>query len=140
MRKEVIAAILLGGALGLAIAFGVWRASTSFAPERKITQTEAPTPTITPTISLTIASPVDSAVVSEEKITLSGKTVTNATVVVATGEDEAVATADQEGNWEAEVGLVGGANAILVVAFAEDGESTEKEITIVYSTEFKGEQ
>lgn len=140
MRKEVIAAILLGGTLGLVIAFGVWRASTSLAPERQI-QTEAlPTPTIIPTLTLTISSPIDGAVVSEEKITLSGKTVARATVVVTTEKDEAVATADQEGNWEAEVGIVGGANAILAVAFTENGESTEKEITIVYSTEFKGEQ
>ena len=52
MRKEVLLAIIAGGALGLAIAFGVWRLNTNLKP--KVEDTAIPsqipeTPTVTPT-------------------------------------------------------------------------------------------
>ncbi|MBI2405831.1 hypothetical protein HYV21_02155 [Candidatus Microgenomates bacterium] len=139
MRKEVLIAILLGATLGLAIAFGVYRANLALRSTPTTTQA-TPAPTSAPSSStLTITQPEDEALVDTDSITVEGKTAPNATVVITSPVDEVTALADNSGTFRAEVKLEPGANALLVTSFGEDNNSVEKELTITYSTEFKKE-
>lgn len=134
MRKEVLIAIILGAALGLIIAFGVWRANLALAPKRQAVQTQAtPTPEA---FALTISSPENEAVVGRDSITVQGTTKAGVNLVILYENGEILTTAQEDGSFEADIKLIAGANSITVTAFDEEGESVEKTLTVVYSTEF----
>lgn len=139
MRKEVILAIVGGVVLGLLVIGGLWWTNKATTEESlNITPTpvlEQP-PTLTPasSLSLEIISPEDESIIEEEKITLEGKTAPESVVVVIYPEGENIVEADEEGNFETEITLVGGANEIKVTAYDEEGNQAEKNLTLVYST------
>jgi len=76
---------------------------------------------------LQIASPIDGATVSQNKITVSGKTVPGAEISV----NEKELAADKNGNFSTSVLLEEGENFIFVTAGNEDGFE-EKEIVVNY--------
>ena len=139
MRKEVILAIVGGVVLGLLVIGGLWWTNKATTEESlNITPTpvlEQP-PTLIPvsSLSLEIISPEDEIIIEEEKITLEGKTAPESVVVVIYPEGENIVEADEEGNFETEITLVGGANEIKVTAYDEEGNQAEKSLTLVYST------
>lgn len=139
MPKEVIAAIVVGGVLGILIAFGIWRAQDTLVNNRQDNQTQtSPTPAPSPTeLGLTITSPEDEMVVETSKITVSGKTISLATVVITSSAGETIIDANSDGSFSAEIELNAGVNTIVVLAISEDGEAIEKELTVVYSTELQ---
>ena len=139
MRKEVILAIVGGVALGLLVIGGLWWTNRATTEESlNITPTpvleQSPTLIPTPSLSLEIISPEDESIIEEEKITLEGKTAPESVVVVIYPEGENIVEADEEGNFETEITLVGGANEIKVTAYDEEGNQAEKNLTLVYST------
>ncbi|MBI4033263.1 MAG: hypothetical protein HY377_02005 [Candidatus Blackburnbacteria bacterium] len=139
MRKEVLVAVFIGAVLGLAIAFGIWRANQAFSPKEKIAteQEAAPAPEEEVTQGqLVIAQPQEGALVSQDKITVKGSAQPGATIVTLTNSAESVTTAGGSGNFEQEIELSGGANEITIVAYDKDGNESRKTVTIVYSTEF----
>lgn len=138
MRKEVLVAVVIGAVLGLAIAFGIWRANQAFSPKEKIaTETETPAPQEEVAEGqLVIAQPQTGALVSQDKITVKGSAQPGSTIVILTNSGEAITTAGLSGNFEQEVELSGGANEITVVAYDKDGNESRKTVTVVYSTEF----
>lgn len=138
MRKEVLVAVVIGAVLGLAIAFGIWRANQAFAPKEKIaTEMEAPAPQEEITEGqLVIAQPQTGALVSQDKITVKGSSQPGSTIVILTNSGEVITTAGLSGNFEQEVELSGGANQITVIAYDKDGNQSQKTVTVVYSTEF----
>lgn len=140
MRKEVLAAILVGFALGLVITFGIWSANKALTtkkaptvPEEEIT---APTIEVTPTpsFSLAVSKPEDESIASTEKITISGTTEPLAQIVIIGEKGEEILEADEKGIFTTEVSLVSGTNEITVTAFSESGEEVSKTLNIVYST------
>jgi len=139
MRKEVILAIVGGVALGLLVIGGLWWTNRATTEESlNITPTpvleQSPTLIPTPSLSLEIISPEDESIIEEEKVTLEGKTAPESVVVVIYPEGENIVEADEEGNFETEITLVGGANEIKVTAYDEEGNQAEKNLTLVYST------
>lgn len=78
-------------------------------------------------VFLTITSPVDEVTVSQNKVTVTGKTVAGADVSV----NEKDLTADADGNFSATISLDEGENPILITAGNGDGFE-EKEITVYY--------
>ncbi len=139
MRKEVILAIVGGVVLGLLVIGGLWWTNKATTEESlNITPTpvleQPPTLTPAPSLSLEIISPEDESIIEEEKITLEGKTAPESVVVVIYPEGENIVEADEEGNFETEITLVGGANEIKVTAYDEEGNQAEKNLTLVYST------
>ncbi|MDO8503423.1 MAG: Ig-like domain-containing protein [bacterium] len=139
MRKEVLVAVFIGAVLGLAIAFGIWRANQAFSPKEKIaTETGALTPQEEEITEgqLVIAQPQNGALVSQDKITVKGSAQPGSMIVILTNSGEAVTTALLSGNFEQEVELAGGANQISVIAYDKDGNQSQKTVVIVYSTEF----
>ncbi|MBI3290533.1 hypothetical protein HYZ78_04005 [Candidatus Microgenomates bacterium] len=142
MRKEVIVAVLLGGSLGLAIAFGVWRANLALKPQSTTSEQISATNSSSPTPvagTLLVTEPEENSLVSTESITVRGKAEPRSTIVVTTPVDAKSVAADNSGNWIAELRLAAGANAVLVTAVSESGEELSTQITVTYSTEFKEE-
>ena len=140
MRKEVILAIVGGVALGLLVIGGLWWTNKTTTEENPIVPSPTPlitqAPTLTPALSLPleIINPENESIIEEEKITLEGKTAPESVVVVIYPEGENIVEADEEGNFETEITLVGGANEIKVTAYDEEGNQAEKSLTLVYST------
>jgi len=142
MRKEVFIAIAIGFALGLVITFGIWTANKALketAPKKEETAlpkqvTEEQLPTPTPQSLLVITSPEDNSISSKEKIEVSGKTTSEATVVILYQEGEKIIEANSEGIFSSEITLVGGSNEITVSTYDDQGNEISKTITVVYST------
>lgn len=137
MRKEVIFAIIIGLILGLVILYGVQLANRS-ANQAAATVT-APTPgetlTPTPTVSaLSIISPNDHAVVNTATIKITGKTTPGATIAIYSSEDDALVTADKDGNFTSDLKLTGGENVIKFTSLKPDQTSESIQISIIYST------
>lgn len=140
MRKEVLFAILIGAAIGLAIAFGVWRANKVFTP-RKAGTGEA-IPTTTPpkqeeiqTSQLVVTSPENNSVVSTNKVVIEGTAPPEAAVVITTNAAEVIVQAEKDGQFRQEIELEGGVNEVKVTAYDNDGNKSEQILMVVYSTE-----
>jgi len=140
MRKEVILAIVGGVALGLLVIGGLWWTNKTATEENPIVPSPTPlitqAPTLTPALSLPleIINPENESIIEEEEITLEGKTMPGSVVVVIYPEGENIVEADEEGNFETEITLVGGANEIKITAYDEEGNQAEKNLTLIYST------
>lgn len=138
-------AILLGSIVGLAIAFGIWRANKAFLPQKKEEATQTPSISQAAENSeeevgsgpLTITSPENNLVVGTDKITIEGVSTENATIVITTNVAESILQTGSDGKFKGDIELEGGVNLIKVVAYDKTGNKTEKALTIVYSTEFE---
>lgn len=80
-------------------------------------------------IPLNISSPVNGASVTNATLTVKGKTIARADVVV----NDAETTADTSGNFTANITLDEGDNIISILAIDADGNSSEKEMTVTYN-------
>ena len=140
MRKEVILAIVGGAVLGLLVIGGLWWTNKTTTEENPIVPSPTPlitqAPTLTPALllPLEIINPENESIIEEEEITLEGKTMPGSVVVVIYPEGENIVEADEEGNFETEITLVGGANEIKITAYDEEGNQAEKNLTLIYST------
>lgn len=142
MRREVLVAIVLGVALGIAVAFGIWRANLALSPKNSpspVLNTNA-TPGPAENSDLIITQPENNSVVSTETVMLKGAATPKATVVILTSEDESILEAENDGSFEEEVLVAGGPNDIVVKAYDANGNESEQKITIVYSTELNSEE
>lgn len=140
MRREVLFAIVLGVGLGGLVAFGLWRANLIFAPNntnpKPLTEiTSSPSSEAVEVSDLIVTSPEDNLVVSEAAVKISGSATPRATIVILTPADEEILEAKNDGSFEAEVGLDGGPNEILVKSYDENGRESTQKLNVVYSTE-----
>lgn len=141
MKKEVLIAIITGFALGLLITFGVWTANRAIkkTPEPETLVSPTPQAESTPTaesseISLTIYSPEDNFLTDQEEIEISGKTASQAVVVIIYPEGEKILEADENGDFSTMITLDGGDNEIEITAYDQGGSEIKKTLTVVYST------
>lgn len=144
MRKEVLLAIFLGSAIGLAIAFGLWRANKAFLPARQVGAIQSPTQTIIQKAenkaaesALLVVRPQNNTVVAAEKIDVEGSSTPNSTVVIATNDSETVLQTGKNGEFAGSIGLSGGPNQINVISFDNMGNESSTSLTVVYSTELQ---
>ncbi len=144
MKKEVFLAIAIGFALGLVITFGIWTANKSLKnlPSAKPTPTPetvavTPTPTSasqTAQTSLTLSSPSDEALVTTNKVTVVGKASPQAVVVILSEDGQQIITADAKGEFTTAVTLVPGYNSLRVQAYDPDGNMSESNAVVTYTT------
>lgn len=149
MRKEVILAIIFGFLLGLLIVGGIWWTNkktsnlTSEVENLSQSQSDSQEETSSPiadqtetdqAIFLDIDFPEEGEIVDQDEIRVVGKTAPGAVVVLIYSEGETIATANDQGDFEATVLLVGGANEIGVTAYDQQGNQAETVLTVVYST------
>jgi len=141
MRKEIIFVIIASILFGAIIAFGVWRANTALrnnSNDLAITSTldGSEDEHIQSELGLTIAKPSQDDVVTESPITISGITMPNSWVVLSTEDEDYIIQSDNTGLFQSEVDLVGGINQITTTVFDENGNSINKTLRVIYSSEF----
>jgi hypothetical protein len=95
----------------------------------------SPSPTSSPSISLTLDQPKDEEVVDSKVLIVSGKTQSNAVVVVTTDSSEDVVTPSENGGFSTTVNLDDGQNMLEVTSIAPNGESVTVKKTVTYSQE-----
>lgn len=96
--------------------------------------TPTPTPIASEKVKLSISSPSDESVVTNKNLTISGITNPGATVVIITGSDQDVETANSKGQYSGSITLSNDQNLITVISTLPTGESRQAQETITYST------
>lgn len=139
MRKEVLVAIIVGTTLGLLVAFGVWRANKAIAPQQQVVAEKEVKIEEPLQDSLAVTEPESGVVVSEDKITVKGSAQPGSTVVLLFNAGQIILQPDEQGDFEQEVELEGGANEIRIISYDQEGNKQEKTVVVVYSTEFTGQ-
>ena len=138
MRKEVILAIIIGIILGAVVLYGLKIANQTVENQNtettQLTPTMSPTPLPTPTETLTIDTPSNHSVSFTPTINLKGKTkpLTPIAITVETIDD--IIQSDDQGNFSTEVTLIGGENLITLSIPTQDGTTSSKSITVIYTS------
>lgn len=135
MRKELLWAIIAGIFFGLIIAFGVYRANSSFTPKDRNTK-NTPAPSATPSFKIVLNTPENEDVVTEEKVAVSGLTAPLSWITLSGNDSDYIIQADEKGNFEEVVELTGGVNQIKITAFDKNGAESGTRVLVVYSSAF----
>jgi hypothetical protein len=143
MRKEVILVTIIGIVIGLIVAFGAWRTSSVLQVEN----TKTPPPQSQETTSLpedelriTLAKPEENSVLAESPTLISGISKANAWLVISGEEEDYILQASASGVFEQNLELIGGVNQLAIYAFNNEKPPTQKNLTVIYSTEFAKEE
>ncbi len=148
MRKEILLAIIAGGGFGLLIAFGVWRLNTNMHPKdsnpSSTNSTQSPTPsptsqTIHPgEFKIVLLKPDNLSVHTDSTVTVAGATKQNVFVVVSAETADDISNSSDSGSISSSVELDGGINQIEVSAFDTDGNETNANLLLIYSSQYSG--
>ncbi|HET9947005.1 MAG TPA: hypothetical protein VFQ63_02985 [Patescibacteria group bacterium] len=138
MKTEKILLSFVAVVVGLIVA-GVgfyFYQSTKVLPPGKLASVKVnpPTPTLPP-VYLSIDSPQDESVTSNKTVTVSGKTVPDATIVVSTDTADQVITPSTTGTFSTTVTIGSGENEIHILSIGANGLETQKTITVSYTTD-----
>lgn len=125
----------LFGLLVAGIAFYFFQATKVVPPTAKTVSIIAPTPTPVPSIFLTVDRPKDEEVVVNKIVVISGKTASNAIVVIVTKFSEDVIAPSTNGDFSTTTTIEDDENIIEIIAIAPNGESVKIKKTITYSKE-----
>src|ERR1035437_263364 len=122
------------GLLVAGVAFYMYQGTKSIPNSRTSILVPSPTPTpINTSVYLNVDSPTDESVVDNKTVTVSGKTTSDATIVIMTNSDQKVIAPSGQGDFSTTINIVDGTNLIRVIAFGVDGQSTTVQKTITYS-------
>ena len=126
----------LFGLLVAGIAFYAFQSTKTVAPSStKTISIVSPSPTPNPTIFLTVDRPKDEEVVNNKILVISGKTSSNAVVIVIADSFEDVITPALNGDFATTVNIDDGQNALEIISIAPNGESIRIKKTVTYSQE-----
>ena len=124
------------GLLVAGLAFYLFQATKTVTPNNtKTVSFISPTPTPLPSIFLTVDRPKDEEVVVNKVEIVSGKTTSNAVVIVITETSEDVMAPAENGDFSTTVNLNEGQNVLEVISIARNGESIRIKKTVTYSQE-----
>lgn len=124
------------GLLVAGVAFYVYQGTKTISVSKTTVSVTTPTPTpIGASVYLSLNSPANESVVDNKTVTVSGKTTSNATIVIMTNSDQKVVQPSGQGDFSTTVIIASGTNLIRVTAFGSDGQSETMQRTITYSTE-----
>ncbi len=139
MRKEIVFALIAGVVLGAIISFGLWRANTALKPDNSIISDQDKNQEITTPgeLGITLISPEDNDVISVNSTLIAGITKPGAWVVISGEEEDEILKANEDGSFEQEVELIGGANQVIITAFDDSGDKTGKTVLVIHSTELE---
>ncbi len=138
MKTEKIILFFIATLFGLlvaGIAFYLVQATKTIPDTGKTISFTSPTPTSTPSISLVLNQPKDEDVVSNKMLIVSGKTQSNAIIIIIINSLEDVVTPSANGTFSTTVNLSEGQNILEAISIAPNGESVRVKKTITYSEE-----
>lgn len=139
IKKEATVAVIIGLIIALIVTGGVLRARTalesiklptrqslknSFSSAEQVKKTE---------LFLELTTP-DNSVVSEAKLTLTGKTLPGTYIAILGEKAEYLIVPNDLGSFSQEIALVKGANTIKVSIYQNDGRKIEQTVNAVYTT------
>lgn len=142
LRKEMAVAIFLGLLFGGGVAFALRQLpnklqdtkSTLGAVTTVPEQSPTPTPLLEESLSLEILLPEQQALISDDSVTVSGKTTPQALVAITSAAGEAVVVAGADGTFSGKIDLVEGANELFIVSSIHDNDAT-KTVVVNYISE-----
>lgn len=141
MKLEKFVLSIIGIFFGLLVAgsaFYFYQRITSHPSNKKVISVnteKGPTPSPTPSFFVNIDSPKDESVVDNKTVTIAGKTIPTATIIVSTGSNDQVVTPSSQGDFSTTATIDTDENQIIVTAIAPSGEEVKKAITVTYSTQ-----
>ncbi len=137
MKKEILLAVVVGLSLGLILVYGFYRAKKSDQElaDQAATINQTPQPSESPLSTLVIHSPEDEIIVAEAGLAVTGTTLPQAFVVIIVNDQEYITSADDSGNFSVNVELEAGSNVIAIHSLDEDGQATNQERTVIFSTQ-----
>lgn len=139
MKTEKLILSFIATIFGLLVAgivFYIFQATKTITPNNtKTIAFTSPTPTPAPSVFLTVDRPKDEEVVNSKILVVSGKTTTNAVVIVITDSSEDVITPSLSGDFSTTVNLSEDQNVLEIIAIAPNGESIRIKKTVTYSQE-----
>lgn len=139
MKTEKIILSFIAALIGLlaaGVAFYLYQTTKTISPSQVKTVTVAkPTPTPKSSLFLSIDSPEDEDVTDRKTVTITGKTVIGATIVISTESSDQVVQASATGSFSTTATIDNGVNQIEITAIAPNGEEITIVRTITYSTE-----
>lgn len=126
----------LVGLLVAGLAFYAYQATKTFIPTNtKTISFASPAPAPAPSVFLTVDRPKDEEVVSSKILVVSGKTTSNAVVIVITDTSDQVMDPAENGDFSTTVNLHDNQNVLEIISIARTGESIRIKKTITYSQE-----
>jgi hypothetical protein len=144
MQKEIIIAIIFGSALGLVVAFGIWKADGALKKQdtsnsAQDTEKQSDNNQNPETLDLSLAKPAQQAAISESPTQVTGVTKANSFVLVSGEDGDQIVKSDNKGEFSAKIELTGGINQIMVSVFDYNGQSKSQNLLVVFSTSFGDE-
>lgn len=138
MRKETALAIIAGISIGLITAFGIWRVTTAIKKNAvEIKGTNTPIADLKKDFSFTIANLSDFDVITENPKTIKGITKPLSKIIVSTSDEDFMGISIEDGSFEVDVTFPAGLSLIKTASFDTDGNTSETNFKIVYSSEFE---
>ena len=139
MKKEKIILSIAAGLTGILVAvagFFIYQSTKKVNPSeiKKIT-INTPSPTPQSGLFLTLDRPRDEEVSEERIVTVSGRSIPGAKIVILTKSSEEAAVAAGNGNFSTEIELGISENIIEIIAAAPNGEIAKLKRVVTYSTE-----
>ncbi len=138
MKTERIVVSFFAIVVGLAAAGGAfyfYQKTTNMPQSKGLSSFITPSPTPDTAHLLEVSSPKDESVSDKKTITITGKTTTNATLLISTENDDQIVKATAKGDFSTTVTLPDGTSMIRIAAIFPDGEEKQVTQTITYSTE-----
>jgi hypothetical protein len=139
VKKEATVAVVIGLILALVVMGGVLRARTAIQSiklptKESFMQTKKTQPeNKDKELFLELTTP-DNSVLSEPKLTLSGKTLPTTYIAILGEKGEYLIVPSDLGSFSQDIALIKGANTIKIVVYQNDGKKVESTVNAVYTT------
>jgi hypothetical protein len=140
MRKEPLIAIFIGSAIGIVVAFSLWKFSTQKETTKAVQEiTDGKSDLRKYDAGFSIVSPPNSSVSTDDIVKITGFSPANS-IVISTGSEVGVALASSSGDFELEAGLSAGINEITVWSIKPDSSIENEKLSLIYSTKVPGDK
>jgi len=139
VKKEATVAVVIGLILALIVTGGIMRAryalkNIKLPTKEAFLQTKKTTPPEDKKSLFLELTTLDNSVLSEPKLTLSGKTLPDTYIAILGEKGEYLIVPNDLGTFSQEISLIKGANTIKIVVYQNDGTKIEGTVNAVYTT------
>ncbi len=138
MTKEKIILSVVAILVGLLVATGafyLYQTTKTLSPSQEKTVSIKPSPSPKPEVLLTLDEPKDESVADNRVVKISGKTDSDALIVILTDSDEQVLNPTQTGDFSTTTTIGEGSNLIQITAIGKNGNTNTLERTVSYTSE-----